>query len=131
MEVKLLSPEVLPTGEYEALCGQLASGRLWHVVHSHRKNSRIVEGEHLILEGVGSPLPYDAEPKEANKLTRQEEEELCLLAPELAQRLSSRPGFNPKAWRTIRNGPQCSTAKHWHTHILLPKGKDKLVRVVD
>ena len=131
MVIRELSPEMLPTGEHEVLRGQLASGRLWHVVHSHKKNSRIVEGEHLILEGVGSPVPHDPGSTEENMLTQEEDNELCLLAPELAQRLSSRPGFNPKAWRTIRNGPECSTAKHWHTHILLPKGSDRLARVVD
>lgn len=98
--------------------GTLSSGREWHIMVCRKPDSNLVEGRHLILEGVGQPTPEQLSPEELT--------ELRLLTFKLAEEFASEPG----KWRVDFNGPNVATQPFFHAHIKLPAGKDKLARLV-
>ena len=98
--------------------GRLSTGRKWHLVTCTGPDSNLIEGQHLILEGVDQPTPDEFVIDELN--------EMRIFAFKLAEELASEPG----RWRVDFNGPAVATQKHFHAHIKLPKGKDKLARLV-
>ncbi len=98
--------------------GRLTNGKEWHIMLCRNPDSNLKEGTHLILEGVGQPTPAD--------LTPEELDELRLLAFRLADELAYEPG----RWRVDFNGPAVATQRHFHAHIKLPRGQDKLTRLV-
>lgn len=103
----------------EVRTGRLLLGtREWHLVTCRNPDGNLISGKHLILEGVGQPTPDD--------LTLEELRELRLLAFDLAEELASEPG----RWRVDFNGPTTATQRHFHAHIKLPAGNDKLARLV-
>jgi hypothetical protein len=104
--------------EKEMEKGTLSSGREWHLVLCREPDVNLVNGRHLILEGVGQPTPDQLIPKELA--------EIRLLTFKLAEELASEPG----RWRVDFNGPSVATQKHFHAHIKLPAGGDKLSRLV-
>jgi len=104
--------------QIEVETGSLSTGLKWHLVLSAKPDSNLIEGRHLILEGVDQQSPNEISPDELG--------ELRLLAFRLAEKFASEPGH----WRLDFNGPAISTQKHFHAHIKLPKGKDKLARLV-
>lgn len=99
-------------------CGKLSTGRDWHLVFCTNPDRNLIEGEHLILECVGQPAPHE--------LTPEELQEIRLLAFKLADELASKSGW----WRVDFNGPAQATQRHFHAHIKLPSGNDKLARLV-
>lgn len=94
------------------------TGREWHLVECARPDSNLKEGKHFILEVVGQPP--------AKELTHPELTELRILAFQLADELASGPG----RWRVDFNGEAVGTRPHFHCHIKLPKGADKLAQLV-
>lgn len=108
----------MPKVSSEVYRGVLGSGREWHLVVCAKPDAALVEGKHLILEGVGQPTPGDLSLEELN--------ELRLLAFQIAEQYANEPG----RWRVDFNGPAAATQKHFHAHIKLPAGQDKLSRLV-
>ena len=98
--------------------GKLSTSREWRLILSESSDHNLKEGKHFILEVVGQLTPAE--------LTLQELNELRLLVFKLAEQLATETG----RWRVDFNGPAVATAKHWHAHIKLPAGKDKLERLV-
>ena len=103
--------------EQEIRRGQLTTGREWHLIPCRKPDANLVEGKHLILEGVGQPTP--------EQLTAEELAELQLLTFRLAEELASKPG----RWRVDFNGPGAAERAWFHAHIKLPAGQDKLARL--
>lgn len=97
---------------------ELSTGRKWHLVMCAKPDNDLIEGKHFILEGLGQPTPDD--------LTRKELNELRLLAFDLADELASEPG----RWRVDFNGSTVATQRHFHAHLKLPAGNDRLARLV-
>jgi len=91
---------------------------MWHVLQCAKPDTNLKEGRHLILEGVNQPAPND--------LTTEELTEFRVLTFTLAEEFASEPG----RWRIDFNGPAVATQKHFHAHIKLPAGQDKLARLV-
>lgn len=96
----------------------LCSGRPWHVVVCARPDSKLNQGKHLIIEMVEQNQPKD--------LSEEELTELRLLTFSLAEEMAEKPG----RWRVDFNGPAVCTSPHWHAHIKLPFGDDKLAQLV-
>lgn len=103
--------------EQEVKRGMLSTGREWHVVLCRRPDSSLVEGRHLILEGVGEPTPNEFTPLELN--------ELRLLAFSIAEEMANEPG----RWRVDFNGSLVGVRPHFHAHLKLPAGNDELGRL--
>ena len=98
--------------------GKLTTGKDWHCVPCAKPDGGLIEGRHIILETVNQDRPDNLLPEELT--------ELRLLAFKLADELASEPG----RWRVDFNGPNVATSAHFHAHIKLPAGQDKLARLV-
>ena len=98
--------------------GQLKTGKEWHLVECANPDNSLKEGSHLILETVKQYRPEELSPEELS--------EIRLLAFQLADEQATEPG----KWRVDFNGPKVGTSAHFHAHIKLPKGQDKLARLV-
>ena len=101
----------------EIKAGVLTTGKKWHIVLCAKPDSNLIEGKHLILECVDQLKP--------DQLTLGELTELRLIAFQVAEELATEPG----RWRLDFNGPAAAIRGHFHAHIKLPSGQDKLARL--
>lgn len=94
--------------------GVLLNGRRWKLVESGK--SAVIKGRHLILlfedESTGS---------------EKEMMEMMTVAMQLAWENVIENG----RYRIAVNGPNVAKAKHFHIHLIIPAGEDKLPRLVD
>jgi len=95
--------------------GFLNNGEGWEMIESRK--SCVAEGSHFVLQFVD--LKEDPSDDEIA--------EMMAVAIFLAKDIMVEDG----RWKVALNGEEESTRKHFHVHIIIPVGDDKLPRWVD